>query len=451
MGGNDPLVAPIRFLPYLIIRMFETVIVFFSFFLPFQFALHPAEGVDLASMRVFAIGMFLWWCARSLSERRLALPRPLPFFLFLSFLIWASASFLWADNVSWSLRKTAFLLSFFPLFLVASSFFRDAHLRKRVFQALVCGSSAAALLALLQFFSQFIFGVERTFSFWVRDTLPFFLGSAFGEAVASYPSLLVNISGVTVMRASGLFPDPHMAAFFFGTTFFLALSFAWKSVGAQRSRWLLCAAIIFMADLLTFSRGGYIGLVFGSVAFFSPLFSRYVAEKKQGVWIGLSSLIVIIVIFMSPVGTRLLSSFSQSDGSNIERLRLWQEAGGSIALHPILGVGLGNYPLVVKPSAVYREPIYAHNLFLDVTLETGLVGLFFFVAFLSLGIISAWRGWRQERSVFSLAIFSSLIVFSAHSFFETPIFSVHILPLFLLLMAAGISSPRRHETDRLST
>lgn len=421
--------------------MFEILLTFFVSFLPFQFALHPVEGVDLASIRVLAAGIFLWWSAKSLTEKRLVLPRPLILFYFTAFLLFATASFLWAENASWTLRKTAFLLSFSPLFLVFSAVFRDPRLREKIVRASVSGAMLAALFSLMQFSAQFIVGVESVFAFWVKDILPFFLGPAFGETVASYPSLLVNISGLTVMRASGFFPDPHMAAFFFGMSFPLALALAVDAVPRRRTYWLIGAAIILLADLLTFSRGGYIGLLFGMSVFALPLFLRYAAGKKWRVEIGAAALVILILILMSPVGTRLFSSFSQSDGSNAERVRLWQEAGGLIALHPAIGVGLGNYPLSVKPSADYREPIYAHNLFLDIALELGLIGAFFFIAFLFLGISSAWSQWLRERTLLPLAFCSSLIVFSAHSFFETPIFSVHILPLFLLLMAGSITWP----------
>lgn len=431
--------------------MLEALLTFFVFFLPFQFALHPVEGIDLASARVFAVGLFLWWGAKSLLEKRLILPQPLPLFFFMSFLLWATASFLWAENAEWALRKAAFLCSLFPLFLVFFALLREERLREKIFQALVSGAALAAFFSLVQFFSQFMFGVEKVFSFWVRDVLPFFLGPTFGEAVANYPSLLVNISGLTVMRASGFFPDPHMAAFFFGMTFLLAISLAWESASSRRTYWLSCAAVILTADLLTFSRGGYVGLIFGSIAFSAPLFLQYVRGKRQIVRLGVGGLIILIGILASPIGTRLFSSFSQSDRSNVERVRLWQEASGLIVLRPALGVGLGNYPLSVKPSAGYREPIYAHNLFLDIALETGLLGLFFFAAFLFLGIFSAWRKWQREKNVFYLALFSALIIFSTHSFFETPLFSVHILPLFLLLLAASIASTEKNKASNFSS
>jgi O-antigen ligase len=345
---------------------------------------------------------------------------------------------LWAENAAWSLRKAAFLLSFFPLFFVFFAVLRDPQPREKIFRALVSGAALVATLSFLQFFSQFIFGVEKVFDFWVRTVLPFFLGPTFGEAVASYPSLLVNISGFTVMRASGFFPDPHMAAFFFGMTLPLALALSFCDIPTRRKYWLAGACTILLADLLTFSRGGYVGLMCGSGIFFLLLLSSRM-DKKSILKIIIGVLIFVSGVILSPVGTRFVSSFSQSDGSNIERLRLWQESVTFISERPLLGVGLGNYPLAVKPTANYREPIYAHNPFLDIALETGLVGLFFFLALLSSCLRSAWGKWRVEGDVFGFALLVALVVFIAHSFFETPLFSVHILPLLLLLLAASLS------------
>ena len=418
--------------------MLEKALLIFIFFLPFQFALHPAENIDLALVRVLALIIFFLWIIRSLLKRRLVLPRPPILFFFTAFLLWASLSFLWAENTAWALRKIAFLLSFFPLFLVFFAVLQKPSFRKKILQGLAAIASLAAFLALVQFFSQFIFGVSKVFAFWVSDVLPFFLGSALGEAVANYPSLLVNISGVTVMRASLFFPDPHMFAFFLGMSFPLALALALGKDSQKRAMWMACASLIFVADLLTFSRGGYAGLIFGLMAFLIPLAWQSFWWRRYRIATSVLIFIVLASILASPIGTRLFSSFSQEDNSNVERLRLWQEAAENISLRPWLGTGLGNYPLLVKPSAEYREPIYAHNLYLDIALETGLIGLFLFVAFLFLGISAAWKKWRERQDIFSLALFSALILFSAHAFFETPLFSVHVLPVFLLLLAASI-------------
>lgn len=418
--------------------MIEKILLFFLFSLPFQFALHPVDGIDLALVRVLSLGIFFLWGAKSLFEKRVSLPRPWTLFFFLAYFLWAISSLLWAENIDWAQRKALFLVSFFPLFFVFFATLRNVSSREKSFMALASGALLVSLFALIQFFSQFLFGVEKIFSLWTSEVLPFFLGPNLGASVAEHPSLLVNISGNTVMRAIGPFPDPHMLSFFLGMS--LPIAFALSLVTKQRERllWGIGAGIIFVADLLTFSRGGYVGLIFGAILFSFPLLLGSPLWKKQMLRGSMTLFCIGIVVFVSPVGTRLLSSFSQTDNSNVERLRLWQEAGTFVLEHPFLGSSLGNYSLSVKPTATQREPIYAHNLYLDIAVELGMTGLFFFLGLLFLGIRSAWKKWRTEGDIFSLAIFASLVIFSTHSLFETPLFSVHILPLLLFFLALAV-------------
>lgn len=410
----------------------------YFFILPFQFALSPLPGIDLPLMRTGSLILVLLWLSFGLFRRRIDLPRsPIALFL-VSFLALSLFSFFVAENQSWFVRKSLFLLSFLPFFFVIAAGTVKPQEKVSLAKAFVSGAALSAGIGILQFLSQFVFSVETVFSFWTRSALPIFLGRSFGEVVATYPSLLVNIGGETVLRASSLFPDPHMAAFYSGMAFPIALALSFLVQGKKEKKWLLAAsAFLLAADLLTFSRGGYVGLFGAGLIGAGIFFGRKVSAKK--LITGSMVILLLGVLFVaSPVGERFLSSFSPSDGSNSERLRLWQEGLGHLSEQPFFGYGLGNYPLIVKPSAAYREPIYAHNLYLDIALETGLAGLVFFLLFLFGSLSIAWRKWKKSVDIFSLGIFFSLLVFSFHAFFETPLFSVHILPILLLLTALAV-------------
>lgn len=426
-------------------NILEKLLLFFLFFLPFQFALNPTEGVDLAIIRVGAITLFLGWAIQCFLKKKLLLPQARTLFFFLGYIFWAILSLLWVENMDWALRKVLFLLSFFPLLLAFFAVLQSRSFRLKAYRTIVLSALFCSFIALGQFFSQFIFGVEKVFAFWTETILPFFLGPNFGAAVADYPSLLVNISGNTVMRAVAFFPDPHMLSFFLGMIFPLAVVLTLKSDSRNQIWWGISSLCILGADLLTFSRGGYVGLIVGMGIFSLVLLLERAHQTKQRVRIGISIIVVLGGIVLSPIGTRLLSSFSESDTSNTERVRLWQESLTFITEHPILGTGIGNYSLFVKPSATYREPIYAHNLYLDIASETGLLGLFFFCGFLVMGMLTAWKKWWREQDIFSLAFFSSLILFSAHAFFETPLYSVHIVPLLLFLIASSLGELKKEE------
>lgn len=425
------------------------LIVLYFWLLPFQWALSPAEGIDLALSRVLAALIILVWAARSLARRRLILPDPLQFSFLLSFLAVATASLWWADNREWAMRKIIFLWTFLPLFVVFFFFFKEKDSREKFLRAFAGGAGLAALVGIAQFSLQFFIGVGQTFALWTGGVLPFFLGSSFGGTVANYPSLLVDISGTTVMRASAFFPDPHMLALYLGLAIPIVLALALKREQGNRGRYLALFSVLLLADLLTFSRGGYLGLGAGLACFSGCFFFRSIGSTRRLIVSGIVIFLLAGALFASPFGTRLLSSFSATDGSNTERLRLWQETAGYIAEQPLFGTGIGNYPLLAKPSAAYREPIYAHNLFLDIAAEVGLVGLLFFAGFLIITLSRTWSRWRKDRDILALAFFASLIIFSAHSLFELPLFSVQVLPAFLLVAALASVRWKQDEERRL--
>src|SRR6185369_14986442 len=330
--------------------MLQRIVFLFFFILPFQWALSPVPGIDLALARVLSMLIFFVWVFSSVFKKRLMLPDGLSSFLASSFLFISALSFLWAGNADFSVRKIAFLFSFFPSFFVLTSFFKENINRvQTTLSFFIYGSVIAAAVSLVQFFSQFIFGVEKVFSFWTGSILPFFLGSALGDSVAAYPSLLVNISGKTLLRATGFFPDPHMFSFYMGISILLTLGMFFS----QRERkWGYAFWILLVADLLAFSRGGYLGLCAG-VTFFLFTFFYQKGLGVRGLLTGAGIFGIIFLTAWSPIGARFGSTFSTEDGSNKERIRLWEEALGHISERPFLGVGLGNYPLLVKPSAGY--------------------------------------------------------------------------------------------------
>lgn len=419
----------------------------FFFLLPSQFALSPKEGLDLAVVRIVVPLIILGWFLFGLLRRRIVLPDSLLIFFLSGFLLIVSLSVLWSENKDFALRKELFLFSFLPLLFILSSIFEERKvLRTIVLKSFVYGAFLSACSGILFFLSQFLFGVEKVFALLTGNILPFFLGETFARSVAEHPSLLVNISGTTVLRASGVFPDPHMFAFYLGMASPIALAFALCASSQNKKRmWFLIFATILFTDLLSFSRGGYVGLLAGGLLFFfaSGIYNRFSRKKKIGTLV--LALLLVGAIFSSPFGTRFLSSFSRTDGSNVERLRLWEEALAHIGERPFFGAGLGNYPLLVKPSASYREPIYAHNLYLDIAVEVGIAGLFFFLGMITLSGMRLFLWWKTHKDDWlALSLLTALVLFSAHAFFETPLFSVHILPVLLLLIAAGVSY--KHET-----
>jgi O-antigen ligase len=99
---------------------------------------------------------------------------------------------------------------------------------------------------------------------------------------------------------------------------------------------------------------------------------------------------------------------SGQDYSTAERLAHWFAGLHMFVDHPILGVGIGNYPDAYPRYfiTIFTDPLgHAHNYYINIAAETGLIGLMAFILFLlaifvagghSLLVIS--KKWKQAKA-----------------------------------------------------
>ena len=454
---------------------FILVIIFLLFFLfyfpreafflliayfPFQIALNPTPRIDLASIRIFIIIFFLFWLFKSLSKKYIFIPKTIQSWSLLFFLFLVILSLLMAKNYEWALRKILFLGSIFPLyFLISDSNYTGIYSKNPVKEksklvfVLIGSAVIMSLIGIFQFFAQFILGRECIFVFYKNFIAPIFFGKNFGKLVLNNPSWLVEISGKPLMRAISLFPDPHMLAFFIGMTLPFAFSFLFFS---KKYKALLIIAVICLtcALFLTFSRGGYFSIII-SITVILFLGRKKISHNTK-ILFTFFSIVCLIFLFLwgSPIVYRFMSSFDLAEGSNLERLEIWNESFSIWTSSPWLGVGIGNYPLKINPSIDYRSPITSHNLYLDILSETGIFALLIWL-FLIFGtifylfkLISIFpkktnnnkmkKEIKSEEFNLVLGLIGSLVYFSIHAFFETPIYNPQILTLFIIII--GFSS-----------
>lgn len=401
----------------------ESLLVFFSYFLPFQFAVNPFEGVDLAIVRIIIPLVFMIWLISGLTRKELVISAKIPLFFLLSYIAFATFSIVFSQNVSWSIRKLLFIFSIYPLFLFFPSVIRKKASADKILTGLVAGAFIISLIGLFQFISQFVFSPTAVLSFFQKFS-PFFLGNTFSDMVSLYPSLFVNIAGNNYLRLFAIFPDPHMLSYYLGMILPWTLYLSSKKQGLSIHH--LTFAIILLADLLTFSRGGYLGLFAALLVVFLMNMKKFTVNKIN---IFFLSLLVFFIMLFSPVRERFISIFDFTEGSNAKRIVIWKESLEIIKNNP-WGVGLGNYSLAVKPDADYREPIYAHNMYLDIATETGIISLLFWLAF-AVSIILNYL----KNKTFKQPAIACLSIFLAQSLVENPLFSVHVLTLFLIICA----------------
>ncbi len=409
--------------------MIEKFFYFLILFFPFSFALNPWEEIDLSSVRVLIIPLFLLWLGKSLAQKKLLIDKRPRFWFGLMFLFWIGLSLLWSFSPERTLRKIIFFFSFFPLYFVSFSLANKN--KEKVLKIILVSSFLLALLGIVQFFLQFIWGLEKTLELWKEYLAPFFLGENFSKTVLSFPSWLVNIQGRTILRSFGSFPDPHLFSLFLNFTFPFTVFF-WKKT--KKNVFLLMAIFFVLGIFLSFSRAAYFSFLAMCIfLFLTPLKIIVFLKKKPLLFLVSFSLFLGIIFIPNPLSQRFYSSFNFKEGSNQGRIEMWEKAWSVFQKKPFLGTGLGAFSYFIDPLADYRVPIYAHNLFLDFLAEIGLIGFILFFIFLFSPLF--YYIFKKNPQPLNRYLTAAFIVLLVHSFFETPVFSVNLFPLIIILLS----------------
>jgi len=193
------------------------------------------------------------------------------------------------------------------------------------------------------------------------------------------------------VNVGGMFGNPNEMALHFVmmTPIVIALGIAAKK-GPWRWIYFGMGALFVGANMVTFSRGGFLGLV----ACMAVLAWKMGRKYRLNVTI-ISFLLLVVTILASPekYGTRVLSIFFRGldpAGSSDQRKELLQRSLIVTARNP-WGIGIGNFPIV----GVHN--LGTHNAFTQVSTELGILGLIAYLIFM----ISPFRKLRAiERLQF---------------------------------------------------
>ena len=227
------------------------------------------------------------------------------------------------------------------------------------------------------------------------------------------------------MRAYGTFEQPNPYAGYLGLIAPLALALALnllerrptlRPLAALKRDWpywfaLTAFALTSTAIGMSWSRGAWLGFAASTVVV-------NVLRSKRGAAI-FAALLVVVAIAGLLAGTSMLpepilhrlTSFlpfigiedlraveiTDDNYASIERLAHWQAAVDMWEDHPWLGVGFGNYEAAYADYALPKWQLalgHAHNYYLNIGAETGLLGL---VAYLGLWSAALWQMWRASQ------------------------------------------------------
>jgi O-antigen ligase len=163
------------------------------------------------------------------------------------------------------------------------------------------------------------------------------------------------------------------------------------------------AAIAIIAVLLSLSRGGLIAALV--VALIAPAVIGGARGKVALATVGVLVGAVLALFVLTPPEAR--QRITESDGGN-GRTDIWTVGWRMFDAHPLNGIGAGNFEgtsihYLIQPGVIRQDeyfiaaPKVAHNSYLHVLSENGIVGLTLFMSIIVIGLSCAFRAGRLAR------------------------------------------------------
>ncbi len=387
----------------------------------------PGPVVYLSDLP-FMVLLALWIFEMLTKKEKLFLPKSN--WIAVAFITWSGLSLTKADDMASALFDLLRLIKLYVLYLYVANNVRSKETIGTLMKFLLLGVILQGLLCLYQYFAQ---------------DLGHIVSGLFGERKLHTEEFLrnmdpsFNISGEgQIRRASGTVGPTNSQAQFFEFLLPVAL-LLWLTV--KRSRTYLFYFASFFLGLsgliVTFSRGGFVGITFGIVVSI-VLAGRFgiISNKKLLVFLILG---LGLSVLISPIVYKFIMTRPKSA---TVRLHLAKVGLEMTRTHPILGVGLNNH-LVVKQqydtwSYVFSLP--AHNQYIIIASEVGIPGFLLFLGFLAVTCKLALLSARcDDVYIASLAvgIFGGLVAIGAHIMLD--ILGTHTV-MTLLWLYAGLAA-----------
>jgi O-antigen ligase len=197
---------------------------------------------------------------------------------------------------------------------------------------------------------------------------------------------------------------------------------------------LTCTMLSGTALLLTFCRGAIISVMSGLCLF---LFFYKINKRKSTISFKKIRFVQAVCIFVATILVVLFLSNLLSDGKTARlisymfergdtaRFTLWGDSMNMIQSNPFTGVGLGNYSIIYPLFKTGNWPqltVYAHNEYLQIASEAGIIGFFGFMLFLIIAFKSSLRKIvntpNHEEKNLLLSILFGCIATLIHSIFS---------------------------------
>lgn len=380
----------------------ERFLLLVIFLLPFNIILGPSAPIrdfGMAFRTLVLVGFFLGRMSRGQLQLRSLLARSTSraWGLFLGALV-LSAVFADPEQLHVEIRGIYFIACFFSIYLMMLSWVDSRERVRKVLLSLFASTICVAIFACCQTIHgdytslwYHLYG-NSDFSEWTGRSTSF-LGHP--NALGAYLNLILPLS----LGCSLLGDDRLLRRVSVVTTVLATIALA-----------------------CTQSRAPY--LAFGVMAVFA-IWYFVAGSRKKKLALTVCLLILAIGIYSFSVWLAPKRFEVSGDQSTIIRLMLWGVAWTLFQSAPVLGIGLGSFPLIYHlylPSSRFIPlGLEVHNVYIELVTETGVLGLLAFLFLIARALKEASRDLRSNEwlaRALAFGMTSGVLAMLLESFFD---------------------------------
>ncbi len=306
-------------------------------------------------------------------------------------------------------------------FILTALLIQNAVRTQKQLDTLILMMILAAILVSLYGIYQYVFGISGTSS-WLDDdmfssiSLRVYSTLQNPNVLSEYLLLIIPFSAAGVLTAKSL----------------------QGKVGYAMAFLVMCLCMV-----LTFSRGGWLGLLFAGAVFLVLLDRRFLL-------LGLVALVGLYFVLPETVIDRFTSIGDLSDSSTSYRVYIWMATIDMLKHYWLCGIGPGTAAFnMVYPAYSYNAVAapHAHNVFLQIMCDCGVCGLILFVViiFLFFRMTSGAlvRETDRDSRIKLMAAISACCGFMVQSMTDYSFYNYRVMFLFWAFLGMGALLARR--------
>ena len=462
---------------YCLLVPLEETVLFFVRSIPFFVALPLTTNFDNFNMwRILALVIFLRWLTLEKIKNLLKPKTPVAFSLWL-IIIAATFSLLVAASPALALRRIIYFLNLALIGIVIQWLARHREFAKRLIANITIPTMLVIALGFFQLWTTYVMNIFQFVDLWCGIIERNLYGNAWAEIALKANTWFAYFGDRLSLRMFSIFPDSHSFPMFviFGLPAIMAyalekvvaLNISYRGLAKSRGRiWLVFVPLAFLAVILSGTRGMWVA---GAVSlFWTACLIYWVASNRvdhfqQSVFRYLATYLVFFLMLFTvayPIfgsaqfqvskedagvfARRVRSAFDFGETSNARRIEIWKASLASIKKHPWLGVGIGNFPVVVgEDLARAKAGSSAHNLYLHIAAELGVPAFLVALYFLWLLLAKCYRNFLVEKDPLLLIYFGAMLIFLPWNLFylftDVAIFDERVFLLFVTTVALLLS------------